>query len=61
MEIESLVATSPLLGIYPLEKFSEAHPDEDMRMFIYGSIVYTSERLDSTVAKEKKRKTVRHK
>lgn len=33
METESFVAASPLPGIYLLDKFSEAHQDECMRMF----------------------------
>lgn len=33
METESFVAASPLPGIYLLDKFSEVHQDEYMRMF----------------------------
>ena len=33
MGIESFVAASPLLGIYPLSKFSEVHQDKVTGIF----------------------------
>lgn len=39
MGIERFVAASPLLGTYPLDKFSEVHQDEGTKIFIAALFV----------------------